>query len=384
MNNLWILIKNNLRITITKKPLSFILLLLIPVIVIVMCVELVTYSQTFINVGLVDTDHTFSSEIVIDMMKNVDGIETFDLNKEEVIPNFRNNTINVAVEITEGFEDSLIRGEIEDILVYANDGSNDRLLVSSILKNHLLNFRNLGRISNGSQEIYQSSVTTYMENTSVVSKASLNDLYTDYNNSTLAIGFLIMMLFFKASSVANTINIDRESNVYTRIFVSNVKTWQYYGANVICNLFIALIQICIGVLVMQYVVDVSMGMEPLTLFIILSVISAIAVSFGTFCVAVTKDTDTASLLSNMFNLIFVLLGGSFIQVEYFPDIVNFVSYLSPARWAVSCMMALQAGATLIEILPRMLVMFLMAAGFLLVAFRITYKRDKNFNAVRGG
>lgn len=382
MTNLWILVKNNLRITVTKKPISFLMVLLVPVVVLVLCCKFVTYSATYINVGLVDEDQTFTSKIVIDMLKSVDGVDTFDYSKDEIIPNFKNNTINVAVEISKGFEQKLRDGKIEDILVYANDGSNDRLLISALLKNHLLNFRNLGRISQGDEQVYKDSITTYMENTSIVSKASLNDLYTDYNNSNLFIGFLILMLFFKAASVANTINVDKENNIYTRIFVSNVKTWQYYGANVICNLFIAMLQIGIAVLAMQYVVDVSIGIQTFVLFVILSIIAAIAVSFGTFCVALTKDADTASMMSNMFNLIFVILGGSFIQVEYFPDIVNVISYLSPARWATSCMMSLQAGATFAQIIPRILVMFAMAAVFLIVAFRVTYKRDKNFNATR--
>lgn len=382
MKVFWALVKNNIYVSILKKPISFAIMTILPIIVLVASSAMLTYSSSGIIVGISDDDGSYMSSVISDIVEGVDGIVVKHVKSDEIESKFRDNTINVAVVMNKGFEKSLLNGKIEDITVYSNEGSNDYMLISSVLKNHMLNFRNIGRISEGNQEQFYESIKKYVDDTSVVSKASLNDLYADYNNSNLFIGFLIMLIFFKAASVANSTNVDRENNVYSRIFVAKVKSWQYYGANVVCNVAITMFQLLVAVLAMVYIVDISVGVAPLELFCILSIISAVAVAFGTFCVALTKDADSASMISNLCILVFVLLGGSFIEVQYFPHLINTISYISPARWAMSCVLALQSGAVFSDILGRIAVMGAMATVFLVIAFYVTDKRDKNFMSLK--
>lgn len=376
------LLHNNIKMSISQKPISFFIMLVLPVIIIVTSSKVINYKITYINIGLVDEDHTYTSEYIMNLVESVDGTQSYYLSEEEVESNFKNNTINVAIVLKEGFEEALINGEIDNVTVYANEGSNDYMLISSLLKNHLLNMRNLGRVSHGDQAIYIEAIQKYIEDSELVTVDALNDLYADYNNSNLFVGFLIMLIFFKATSVANTINTDRENNVYSRIFISPVKTWQYFGANNICNTLIAMLQIVFSVVIMHYFVDVSMGMSSWALFIILSLIALVAVSFGTLCVALAKDGDTASMFSNMFILIFVLLGGSFIQVEFFPTVINWISYLSPVRWAIASVLALQGGASFSDITPYLICMMGMAIIFFVISFVVTDRKDKGFVSIR--
>jgi ABC-2 type transport system permease protein len=382
MRVLWTLIKNNFFVSVVKKPISFAIMTILPIIVLVASSAMITYSSTGISVGISDNDSSYMSKVIDNILSNVDGIAIKRVPSNEVQSNFRDNTINIGVVMDKGFDEALKNGKIEGITIYANEGSNDYMLITSILKNHMLNFRNLGRVTGGDTDKFHEAIAKYVANTSVVSKQSLNDLYADYNNSNLFIGFLIMLIFFKASSVANIINIDKENNIYSRIFGAKVKAWQYYGANVVCNILIAMFQLLIAVFAMQYLVDISVGIRPFDLFIILSVISAVAVAFGTMCVAITKDVDSASMLSNLCILLFVLIGGSFIEVQYFPPAINTMSYISPARWALSCVMALREGASFGDISWRIGIMALMAAAFLFVAFYVTDKRDKSFMSLR--
>lgn len=382
MRVLWTLIKNNFFVSVVKKPISFAIMTILPIIVLVASSAMITYSSTGISVGIADNDNSYMSKVINNILNNVDGIAVKHISSDEVKSDFRDNTINIGVVMDKGFDEGLKNGKIEGITIYANEGSNDYMLITSILKNHMLNFRNLGRVTGGDTDKFHEAIAKYVANTSVVSKQSLNDLYADYNNSNLFIGFLIMLIFFKASSVANIINIDKENNIYSRIFSAKVKAWQYYGANVVCNILIAMFQLLIAVFAMQYLVDISVGIRPFDLFIILSVISAVAVAFGTMCVAITKDVDSASMLSNLCILLFVLIGGSFIEVQYFPPAINTMSYISPARWALSCVMALREGASFGDISWRIGIMALMAAAFLFVAFYVTDKRDKSFMSLR--
>ncbi|WP_346836038.1 ABC transporter permease [Paenibacillus polymyxa] len=382
MKVFWALVKNNLRISVLRKPISFIILTILPIIVLVAASTLITYSAIYINVGVLDLDNSRISNVVGGILEEANGIKVYKLDrKEDIASKFRDNTINIAVEINKGFDEGIINGTIQDIKVYANKGSNDYMLVSSLLKNHILNFRNLGRATEGDPQKLYHAVEEYMKNSSIVSNEPLNDLYADYNNSKLFIGFLIMIIFFKSSSVANSINLDKGNNVYSRVFAAGVKSWQYHGANIVCNLLIVFFQLAIAILAMQYLTHTSVGVPPTTLLLILIIISVVAVSFGTLVVTCTKSTEAASMASNLITLVFVLLGGSFIEAEYFPGFINIISYISPARWAIACMQALQEGAMVRDIYPMIAIMVVIASIFLYVAFYIAARKDKQFKAI---
>lgn len=212
-------------------------------------------------------------------------------------------------------------------------------------------------------------------------KTSLNDLYTEYNNSNIFVGFLILFIFFNSSAIANVINTDRERNIYARIFLSPAKVWMYYLSNVLCNLVITAFQILAAVLSMEYFTNTSIGVEPGVLFLILFLTALVAVSLGTFYVSITEEADAASMISNFANLLIVILGGCFIQVELFPKLINAISYISPARWAMGSILDLQQGLTLGDIAGKASLLGGMAAVILAVSVIITSKREKKFRSL---
>ena len=376
MKTLFALVRHNFKLAIGQKPLLFILITLLPILILLASTVLITYNNTFVDLGVSDADDTPISRAVGELLLEIDGIGKFSFPPEEMEAKFRDGTVNVGVRIGEGFEASLRRGELEGIQVFAEEGSETHLLVSSLLKNHLLNLRNIGRAYPDDPAGFDAAVEQYLQDSGTVRKEPLNDLYADYNNSNLLIGFLMMLIFFKAASVASTINQDRESNVYTRIFVAGVRAWQYHGANVLTNVLIATFQMLVSVLAMTYLINVSVGVRPFDLFLILSLTSAVAVAYGSFCVALFEQAEGTTMFANFSILLFVLLGGSFIAVEYFPPAINAVSYISPIRWAMDCVLKLQAGARLDQVLPSLLVLAGMGVLLLLAAFVLTSRRDK--------
>ena len=190
-----------------------------------------------------------------------------------------------------------------------------------------------------------------------------------------------MFVFFNASSIAGNINVDKERNVYARVFLSNVKTWQYYGANIISNLCIVLFQLAVAIITMEYIVHSSIGVPPMQLFAVLAIVATVAVAFGTACVAVINDSDTASMVSNLCSLIFVVLGGSFVQVEFFPEKIKIISYISPIRWAVSCVQSMQQGISFYDLRVNYIVMMAMTLVLLTIAFVVSKRKDKYFIAL---
>lgn len=381
MRTFYALIKNNLRITIMHKPISFLLMTITPIIVLIIASKMVSYSTTFVNVGIVDGDQTRASEAITQIVDGLDGIKVFKMNENEVEANFQSNKINTALVIRSGFQDGLLNNSIEHLVVKGNEEQNVYTLLQAILKNHLLNLRNLGKISGGDAAVFENAVGNYIASSEFVEKTSLNDLYTEYNNSNIFVGFLILFIFFNSSAIANVINIDRERNIYSRIFLSPAKVWMYYLSNVLCNLVIVAFQILAAILSMEYFTNTSIGVEPGVLFLILFLTAMVAVSLGTFYVSITEEADAASMISNFANLLIVILGGCFIQVELFPKLINAISYISPARWAMGSILDLQQGLTLGDIAGKAVLLGGMAALILAISVIITSKREKKFRSL---
>jgi len=381
MRTFYALIKNNLRISIMHKPVSFLLMTIAPIIVLIIASKVVSYSTTFVNVGIADGDNSRASQAVTQIVGGLEGIEVFYMDKDEVDANFQSNKINAALVIDDGFQEGLLKNSIENLVVKGNEEQNVYTLLQAILKNHLLNLRNLGKISSGDPAVFENAVDNYIASSEFVEKTSLNDLYTEYNNSNIFVGFLILFIFFNSSAIANVINIDRERNIYSRIFLSPAKVWMYYLSNVLCNLVIVAFQILAAVLSMEYFTNTSIGVEPGVLFLILFLTAMVAVSLGTFYVSITEEADAASMISNFANLLIVILGGCFIQVELFPKLINAISYISPARWAMGSILDLQQGLTLADISGKAFLLGGMAAFILAVSILITSKREKKFRSL---
>ncbi|WP_342549150.1 ABC transporter permease [Paenibacillus sp. FSL P2-0089] len=381
MRTFYALIKNNLRITIMHKPISFLLMTITPIIVLIIASKMVSYSTTFVNVGIVDGDKTRASEAITQIVDGLEGIKVFKMNENEVEANFQSNKINTALVIRSGFQDGLLNNSIDQLVVKGNEEQNVYTLLQAILKNHLLNLRNLGKISGGDAAVFENAVGNYIASSEFVEKTSLNDLYTEYNNSNIFVGFLILFIFFNSSAIANVINIDRERNIYSRIFLSPAKVWMYYLSNVLCNLVITAFQILAAILSMEYFTNTSIGVEPSVLFLILFLTAMVAVSLGTFYVSITEEADAASMISNFANLLIVILGGCFIQVELFPKLINAISYISPARWAMGSILDLQQGLTLGDIAGKASLLGGMAAVILAISVIITSKREKKFRSL---
>ena len=375
------LIKNNIRMTILHKPLSFVMTTCIPVIVLIIASRVVTYSSSLVNVGVSDADKSVASNAIVDIIEELEGIEVFDMEAEEIESRFQSNKINVALKIDKGFQEELINGKIEDILVIGNESQNVYTLLQSILKNHLLNLRNIGKVAEGDVSEFEISVKNYFETSQYVEKTPLNDLYTEYNNSNIFVGILILFVFFNASSIANVINTDRERNIYSRIFLSDAKVWMYYLTNVLCNLAISVFQIGISVLGMKYLSDSAIGLSSSSLFIILLCTAAVAISLGTFYVALFEDPDVSSMVSNLANLLIIILGGCFIQVELFPDLIDKISYISPARWAMQSILDMQQGVTMHEIQSNLFYLVGLAVVIFIVAIIITSKKERKFRVI---
>lgn len=379
MRNIIVLIQNNLRINILKKPISFALYTIVPVLVILIFSNLFSYSQGNIKVGVIDYDNSKTSNLLIENIKSNDEIQIIDIKENELDEKFSQKDIDFSLTIEESFEQSLIKNNNPNIYIKTQENSNLYKVVESSLEVELQNLNNLAVLSDKDEEKYNDLLNEYLNNEVKVNENSLSDLLSDYENSRIFISFLIMFMFFKATSGAYIINLDKYSNIYTKIFVAPVKTYEYYIANIISNIMTLSLQIVISVLGLKYITKIDIGIEYSHLFIVLFIIAIVAVSLGNLFISITKTSSEAAMISNLVIMICLMCGGAFISLDMLPPIINKISYFTPVRWAMMSINDLQQGIPFNNIIKYLFILILFVATFFIITAYKTSRSQKEFN-----
>ncbi|MGL4106612.1 ABC transporter permease [Clostridium sp. LP20] len=377
MRRIVTLVKNNLRILIIKKPIYSLLMIILPLVVTLFMFKVMNTGGKPIKVGVVDNSSSFTSSRIIDSLKDDEVLEIIKVNSEkELDEKFSAKDINLAIIFTKDFQDNVLKGNKEGVIVKGLEGEELYSLISRGLGIEVSNLTNLAKVNNGDYESYKTSVEKKDLGAIKISKEDLRDVKGDYNDAQSLIGFIIMFAFYRAMSGSGLINEDKEQYIYTRVMASTVKPWEYFLSNIISVIMLLVILFGLSIIGINFVSDVDLGVSSIQLMLILSLIAIVAVSIGTFCSTVTEDRDLSNIVSNIILVGFLALGGCFLPVSYFSDTVDKLSYFTPTRWAMEAVNNIQQGADLNIILMNFGAMLLFALVFFIASIYCIDRRDK--------
>lgn len=378
MRIVWTLFKNNLNLTVKKKFLSFLVSIVAPVAIVIFMSQIINISSGQVKLGVIDNDKSVSSQIIIDNVKENEECIVTEIDKNEVENSLVDNSINVVLIIPDSFEHDILNNKNPNVTIKAVEGNNIYKAVEGNINIDIKNLKDMAYVSNGDNTKYQKLLDQYVKNSVDVKKASLNDVGNDYMFSTMFTGFLMLFMFMKATSGLAQINEDKMKNIYTRIFIAPVKEWQYYLANILSVMVSLLAQIILSLLGIKLLGTINLGVTYIQMFIILSVASLIAVSIGVLCNSLGNAEGESSILSNAIVTPFLLLGGAFVPVDFFPDIINKISYFTPVRWLVESIISLQNGMKFKVVVPYLGIALLFAVAFFVVGAYVTAISQKKY------
>lgn len=376
MKKVWALFKNNLRILILKNKGTFIITTIAPIIILLIISKYISTGSGYMNAVVKDEDNTKSSLAILSTIKNNEGLnveEDSDINIEN---SFAQGDIDIAITIPKGFENNLLSGEKPYIDIKENEMGNLNKGIKTSLNLEIKNLKDLAIASDKNYDGYIKALENYSNGTIKIEKLNLNDLKGNYVKTQVFLGFLIMFMFFRAMSGAELINSDKQKNMYTRIFVADIKSSQYYLANILSSFFSILIQVILSLIGLKYIMKLEIGMYYYQLGIILLLVTLIAVSLGTFCISITETRQEASMLSNIVIITFLMIGGCFVPVSLFPNFINKISYFTPTRWAMDSILDLQQGVPFNDIIINLFIMILFALAFFTMSAYKTSKTEK--------
>ncbi len=379
MKNIIVLIKNNLKIAIIKKPIGFIMSIIAPILILLLMLNVINMNSGYITVGIIDNDSSKTSKDILDSIKNYEGFNVREIQQNEKKDLFSENAINAVIEVTSGFEDSLLKGDTNPIKVTSVENDDVGMIIRNLVNEQMRNINSIAIAAEGNKEVYYKSLDNYSNNSYIkLERESLNDLHEEYSFSQTFIGFIIMFMLIRGMSTSYRVFKEKEENVYNRIFMAPIKTYEYYVADAISGYISILLQVSLSILGIK-LLKVQVGVSTLELFAILSLVGLVSISLAICCRSFAKNITEASNIFNFANIIMVMIGGAFVPIEIMPPIIEKISYFTPVRWAIQSIIDIQQGASFNEIYKYLIIIVLFAVAFFVIGIYKTSKEERKLS-----
>lgn len=372
MKILLVMAEKNLRL-IFKDKLS-IVQLFIPIIIIMISINLFSFSNGTVKIGIIDEDCSDSSKLLISSLSNNSSISTVPLESSTVESTMMETSIPVTIEIPKDFEESIINGSPKKINVLSEKDSSMGDAITSIVNLQVEDLYNLGINSNKNNDEYENLLLKYSDDPVKITSKTLSDLENDFELTQTAIAFVIFFLMMRASSISYIILSERWNKTYYRIFTTPVTSFQYIGGNILANFSLLAFQLLITLITLNYFVDIYTGVSFIPLFLLLLGIALVTVAFGTFSIALFFNSKGYGMFSNIVITITTMVSGAFTSINFLPESVRFIAPFTPQYWVMNGITKLQMGMGTDSIIINLGILLLFSiALFLASAYKLKFK-----------
>jgi ABC-2 type transport system permease protein len=186
----------------------------------------------------------------------------------------------------------------------------------------------------------------------------------------MAPGMALLFLMYTVSYGGRSILAERSQGTLPRLLVSPTTAAQVLGGKVLGIFFTGVAQLGILILASSVFFGVQWGD---TLGVALLILAAVfgATGWGMLITALARSPAQVGSIGSATMLIFGILGGSFIQLDQMPPLVQTLSKITPNAWGLDGFTTLALGGTLpglVEPLTALLIMGAILFGVAVMLF----------------
>ena len=227
MRNVLVLFQNNIKLTILKKKILFIFLVVAPIaFLIIYSTAMGKNSQIAMNIGVVDKNNSVASNAIISSLEDNAMINIKNINEDNVKSDISSKTIDLAIIIPKDFQDNILNNKDSGVTIEAIEGNDFYKSAESIISSEVNNLRYIANASVQNTETFENGVSNYLAKNINLETNNLTSIEGDYEITISIIGILIFFMFTISSFATKSISKDRKSNVYARVFMAPIKPWQ--------------------------------------------------------------------------------------------------------------------------------------------------------------
>lgn len=161
----------------------------------------------------------------------------------------------------------------------------------------------------------------------------------------LAPGMALMFLMFTVTYGGRSILAEKAQGTLSRLLVSPTQAAQILGGKVFGIFLTGVAQMLILIGATTLLFQLKWG-DPLGVLVLVLAAVFGASGWGMFITAIARTPGQVASVGSAIMLIFGILGGSFINLEMMPPVVQMVSKITPNAWALDGFTTLALGGTL--------------------------------------
>jgi len=362
MDNILKVMKNRLRLKLKKKSSIFVYLFS-PIIAVVVALVFNNIGDSNIRVGIYDADNSTLSKALIQELKGNERYTIYNIQKEYVDNLISNSKVDVAVVISENFEEGIINGEMNKVDIISLKDTNISLWIENVVNYHIVALNDISIGANGDKELFFKIYEKFINSNIKLTSIDIEDKTKNIGVSVQSIGLLLVFMFAGASMTSSTIIGDKILRVYQRIRISPLKKSEYILGNVMASLLLNIVQISI-IMILSKTLLLKFYMEGWVVFLILLCFSTVAIGLGLFIASIAKSSSQASQLANVIIVPTSMLGGCFWPVYLMPEAMQKIAMLFPQSWVLKSFSDIQNGKGFEDIIVNLLIVL----GFAILLF----------------
>ncbi|HVI51229.1 MAG TPA: ABC transporter permease [Candidatus Sulfotelmatobacter sp.] len=320
-----------------------------------------SYDLNHVPYVILDLDHSAASQQFI---ATLDGSGYFDRvatlrQATEIAPQITNKRAVLAVVVERDFERQLMADRVAKIQVIS-DGRNTNTAgtAQGYVGTIAADFAQKWRQDNGRAAPYAVQVS---------SRAWYNpNLETRWDMIPSLIGTITMMMtmVLTAMSVAR----EREAGTFEQLLVTPYRPTEIMIGKALPCMLVGLVQATSILLVAQLWFRIPFAGSYFILYLNLIEFLAASVGIGLFISSISRNMQQAMIGTVVIMVPFMLLSGLTTPIMNMPDILQLFTYANPLRYAISMTRQIYLeGAGIIQLLPEMLALLVIAAATLPVA-----------------
>jgi ABC-2 type transport system permease protein len=310
------------------------------------------FDVKYINISLVDLDHSSLSQKLISKVGASGYFRYVDVSSsyKKGLQGIEKGEADLIMEIPAGFERNLVREGSQKIFLSVDgiDGAR-AALGAGYLTRILADFNQQLRLNFNNQ------------NPGSITQPAIDITYSNWFNPLgeykyyIVPGVLVLLLTM-IGGFLSALNIvkEKEAGTIEQINVTPIKKWQFILGKMIPFWIMAMIVFYLGLLVTRYVYGIHSEGSLAVLYLFASVYLIALLGFGLLISTYSENQLQAMFVAFFFMMIFMLMSGLFTSIESMPAWARIIADLTPITHFIKVVrMIMLKGSGLPDIKPEL-------------------------------
>ncbi len=318
---------------ILRDPRSLYLAIVLPIVLLILFGYAITFNVRHVPVGIVDQDGSFLSRDFISRVKGSDYLDLIYLSNSSagIESLLDKGIVKIIIVIPYRFSRDLSQGMDTPLQLLIDGSDNNTAQIS------------LGYVS-GIIQIFSSNIILQKLNKQgAVLKAGIPPIDVKpriwYNPELRSTNFIVpgliavVMMILAAMSTSLTIAREWEIGTMEQLIATPAKPHEIIIGKLMPYFFLGIIQITLVVLVGKLLFNVPLRGDILFLFCVSGVFLICGLGIGLFISTITRSQQLAFMLAMLLTLLpSFLLSGFIFPISSMPRIIQFFTFLVPAKY----------------------------------------------------